>query len=124
MNDRQGRRVLWVSRHNMTEDQRQDLERIMGGPVELDTWSDTVRDVEELRPRICRADAVAAVLPAEKLAKLLKITGKCPVLQATSARVDTGRFTVQPGGAAEREFAFVHQGWQQILSIRIRVRSL
>mgnify|MGYP000548776633 CR=1 FL=1 len=124
MKARQSRRVLWVSRHTMTENQRQDLERIMGGPVELDTWSDTVRDVEELRPRLREADAVAAVLPTEKLAELLKIAGKCPVLQAKSARVPTGRFTVQPGGTAEREFAFVHQGWQQILEVRIRTRAL
>ncbi|MBE5709926.1 MAG: hypothetical protein EGR51_08555 [Oscillibacter sp.] len=124
MKARQSRRVLWVSRHTMTENQRQDLERIMGGPVELDTWSDTVRDVKELRPRLREADAVAAVLPTEKLAELLKIAGKCPVLQAKSARVPTGRFTVQPGGTAEREFAFVHQGWQQILEVRIRTRAL
>ena len=124
MKVRQSRRGLGVSRHTMTGDQRQDLERIMGGPVALDTWSDTVRDVEELRPRLREADAVAAVLPTEKLAELLKIAGKCPVFQAKSARVPTGRFTVQPGGIAEREFAFVHQGWQQILEVRIRTRAL
>ena len=124
MKVRQSRRVLWVSRHTMTEDQRQDLERIMGGPVELDTWSDTVQNVEELRPRLREADAVAAVLPTEKLAELLQIAGKRPVLQAKSARVPTGRWTIQPGGAAEREFAFVHQGWQQLLEVRIRTRAL
>ncbi len=124
MKVRQSRRVLWVSRHSMTEDQRQDLERIMGGPVELDTWSDTVQDVEELRPRLREADAVAAVLPTEKLADLLKIAGKRPVLQAESARVPTGRWTIQPGGAVEREFAFIHQGWKQILEVRIRTRAL
>lgn len=124
MKVRQSRRVLWVSRHSMTEDQRQDLERIMGGPVELDTWSDTVQDVEELRPRLRGADAVAAVLPTEKLADLLMIAGKRPVLQAESARVPTGRWTIQPGGAVEREFAFIHQGWKQILEVRIRTRAL
>ena len=124
MKGRQSRRVLWVSRHSMTEDQRQDLERIMGGPVELDTWSDTVQDVEELRPRLREADAVAAVLPTEKLADLLMIAGKRPVLQAESARVPTGRWTIQPGGAVEREFAFIHQGWKQILEVRIRTRAL
>lgn len=124
MKVRQSRRVLWVSRHSMTEDQRQDLERIMGGPVELDTWSDTVQDVEELRPQLREADAVAAVLPTEKLADLLMIAGKRPVLQAESARVPTGRWTIQPGGAVEREFAFIHQGWKQILEVRIRTRAL
>lgn len=124
MKTRQNKRVLWISRHTMTEEQRQDLERILAGPVELDIWSDTVGDVEELRPRLREADAVAAVLPTEKLADLLKIAGERPVLQAKSARVPTGRWTIQPGGAVEREFAFVHQGWKQILEVRIRTRAL
>ena len=63
-------RVLWISRHTMTEEQRADLERVMGGPVELTVWSDTVENLQDLQPLVRRSDAVAAVLPAEKLAQL------------------------------------------------------
>lgn len=117
-------RVLWISRHTMTEEQRADLERVMGGPVELTVWSDTVENLQDLQPLVCRSDAVAAVFPAEKLAQLLEIAGGRPVLQAKSGRRATGRWTTLPDGRREREFAFVHRGWQQILQIRIKTRAL
>ena len=118
------RRVLWISRHTMAEDQRADLERALGGPVELTAWTDTVTDLEDLRPLVERSDAVAAVLPTEKLAELLAMAGERPVLQARSARTPTGRWITQPGGAREREFAFAHRGWQQLLEVRVRTRAL
>ena len=117
-------RVLWISRHTMTGEQRADLERIMGGPVELTVWSDTVENLRDLQPLVRRSDAVAAVLPAEKLAQLLEIAGGRPVLQAKSGRMATGRWTTQPDGRREREFVFVHCGWQQILQVRIKTRAL
>ena len=118
------KQVLWVSRHTMTEEQRADLERVMGGPVELTVWSDTVENLQDLQPLVRRSDAVAAVLPAEKLAQLLEIAGGRPVLQAKSGRMATGRWTTQPDGRREREFVFVHCGWQQILQVRIKTRAL
>lgn len=124
MEKTQEKQVLWISRHIMTNAQKTDLERIMGGTVRLTTWPDTVTNMETLRPLIEQADAIAAVLPTEKLAELLKLAGSRPVLQAKSARVPTGRVTAQPNGTLEREFAFVHQGWQQVLEVRIRTRSL
>lgn len=118
------KRVLWISRHTMTNTQKADLERIMGGAVRLTAWADTVTDVEALRPVVEQADAVAAVLPAEKLAQLLTVAGNRPVLQAVSARCPTGQWTTLPDGRREQEFAFVHQGWQQILDIRIQTKAL
>ena len=67
------RRVLWVSRHEMTPAQRSDLERIMGGPVTLLPWRDTVRSAEELRPVLETADAAAVVLPLELLGEVLRL---------------------------------------------------
>ena len=118
------RRVLWISRHTMAADQLADLVRALGGPVDLVPWTDTVEDVGALRPLVEQSDAVAAVLPPEKLAALLEIAGSRPVLQAVSARTPTGRWVPRLGGPPEREFAFVHRGWQQILDLRIRVRPL
>ena len=81
MEKTQEKRVLWSSRHTMTNAQKTDLERIKGGTVRLTTWLDTVTNMETLRPLIEQADAIAAVLPAEKLAELLKLAGSRPVLQ-------------------------------------------
>lgn len=116
------KRVLWISRHEMTPPQRADLERVMGGPVELLIWSDTVRDIAVLAPAIRQADAVAAVLPPELLGRLLEMAGGKPVLRAVSRREATGRVISLPDGRNEPEFAFVHDGWEQILRVEIQTR--
>lgn len=56
------KKVLWVSRHEMTAEQRADLDRVMGG-AELLPWKETVTDIAQLLPLLEQADAVAAVLP-------------------------------------------------------------
>ena len=118
------KRVLWISRHAMTPAQRADLERVMVGPVELASWTDTVEDVRSLLPLLGRVDAVAAVLPLEKLAELLEAAGETPVLVARAGRVPTGRSVRLPDGRREKEFAFEHRGWRQILEVSVREREL
>ena len=124
MKQERERKVLWISRHALTDRQLADLERALRGPIQVLSWTDTVKNVGDLRPLVEQSDAVAAVLPMEKLAQLLSIAGDRPVLQAQGDRVPTGRWTVSAVGAPEREFAFVHRGWQQILDIRIKTRPL
>lgn len=118
------KRVLWISRHVMTHDQLADLERIMGGPVILIPWRDTVRDVFTLTAEVQKADAVAAVLPPEILSQLVHLAEGKPVLQAVSERRPTGRTQTTPDGRTEPEFAFVHHCWQQILRIEIKTKTL
>lgn len=118
------KRVLWVSRHEMTRAQRADLERALGGPVELLPWRDTVGDALELAPALVQADAVAAVLPLELLAGLLALAKEKPVLQAVSGREATGRTITLPDGRREPEFAYVHRGWRQVIRLELETRSL
>ena len=94
------KRVLWISRHTMTAAQRADLERVMGGAVELTPWTDTVEDVRSLLPRIARVDAVAAVLPLEKLAGLIKLAHGGPARRAAGegVRLRASRLAADPGG--------------------------
>lgn len=112
--------VLWISRHGMTPEQRADLERIMGGPVCLRPWPDTVTDIAGLAPAVREADAVAAVLPPELLAGLLHLAQDRPVLIAVSERIPTGRTAEN----SEPEFAFVHRCWRQLLRLEIETREL
>lgn len=116
--------VLWISRHEMTGKQLSDLERIMGGPVRIIPWRDTVRELEALKPALAKCDAVAAVLPPELLAGLLKLAGSIPVLRAASDRLPTGRMLTLADGRREREFAFVYRGWEQVLRAEFAVRRL
>lgn len=118
------KQVLWVSRHEMTPDQQADLERIMGGPIRLIPWQDTVWDVAELTPALAQVDAAAVVLPLELLAHLLPLADGKPVFQAESDRVPTGRMVPTPDGRLEPEFAFVHRGWRQIVRLELETRRL
>lgn len=118
------KRVLWISRHQMTPFQRQDLETALGDRVELLLWTDTVGTVEELRPALDRADAVAAVLPVSLLARLWALCGEKPLLQAVSRREATGVLRTLPDGRQEEEFRFVHAGWQQICRLELETKML
>ena len=118
------KQVLWISRHQMTPAQRADLERVLRDSVQLTCWTQTVRDLTQLIPAIQAADAVAAVLPVELLAQLLRLAAGRPVLQAVSKRQPTGRILILPDGRQEAEFTFVHRGWQQIVRLELEVRDL
>ena len=56
--------VLWISRHTMTAAQRADLERALGGHVELLRWEETVEDVRALMPLIGRGGRGGGGAPA------------------------------------------------------------
>ncbi|MCR5826273.1 MAG: hypothetical protein K6G54_06885 [Oscillospiraceae bacterium] len=117
------KKVLWVSRHEMTAAQKADLDRVMGG-AELVPMRETVRDIAVLRPLLAGVDAVAAVLPPELLAELLSIADGKPVLRAVSGRDPTGRILTLQDGRREPEFAFIHVCWEQVLRIEICTRRL
>lgn len=116
--------VLWISRHEMTGEQRADLERALGGPVELTVWRDTVTDLSALCPAVETADAVAAVLPLDLLAGLLDLAGGKMVLRAVTRRVPTDTFRILPDGRREREYIYEHQYWEQVLRLRVETRRL
>lgn len=118
------KQVLLISRHEMPPAQLADLERIMGGHVHLLLWKDTVRDLSALMPVIKGADAVAAVLPLELLAKLVEMAGETPVLQAVCRRTLTGRMVTTADGRQEPEVRYVHEYWQQVLQVEVRTKRL
>lgn len=118
------KKVLWVSRHEMTPSQRADLERVMQDSVELNHWRNTVEDVQELAPAIEQADSLAVVLPLQMLAQVFALAGEKPVLQAISGRERTGRTILLSDGRQEPEFLYVHRGWQQLIRLDLETRML
>ena len=80
------KKVLWISRHTMTEPQLHDLTRVLGDTVQVLPYTQTVKQVDVLRPLIEQADAVAAVLPVELLAELVALADERPVLQSVAGR--------------------------------------
>ncbi len=118
------KKVLWISRHEMTKDQFDDLTRIAGEPVELTLWQDTVTDIHQLLPTIKEVDVVAAVLPLQLIAELLPFLEGKPLLQAESDRVPTGRILHLQDGRTEQEYAFRHRCWQQVLKLELQTVRL
>ena len=118
------KKVLWISRHEMTTAQLSDLERIMGGTVKLLCWKENVRNVTELMPLIEQADAIAAVLPLQMQANLLNVAEGKPVLQAVAERVLSDTERTLADGRKEREVQFIHKRWEQLLRIEVQTRVL
>lgn len=118
------KQVLWISRHQMTKAQKEDLEKVLGDTVTLLPWTDTVRQVEALLPLVEQADVVAAVLPVQLLAMLRPYCGDRPLLQSVSQRIATGTMHTLPDGQLEPEFQFIHVGWQQICRLELETRML
>lgn len=118
------KKVLWISRHEMTTAQLSDLERIMGGTVKLLCWKENVRNVTELMPLIEQADAIAAVLPLQMQANLLKVAEGKPVLQSVAERVLSETERTLEDGRKEREVQFVHKRWEQLLRIDVQTKVL
>lgn len=117
------KRVLWISRHCMTKEQMEDLERITGEEIELMVWKDTVHGIQELKPVIREADLIAAVLPLELMVELLKVSDGKMVLQSVAERIPAGRVKILEGGREEQEFIFRHRYWQQVIRIDVEVRK-
>ena len=108
----------------MTTAQLSDLERIMGGTVKLLCWKENVRNVTELMPLIEQADAIAAVLPLQMQANLLKVAEGKPVLQAVAERFLSETERTLEDGRKEREVQFVHKRWEQLLRIDVQTKVL
>ncbi len=116
--------ILWISRHEMTGEQLTELEQIMGGPVRLIIWRDTVHKLAALAPAMEGCDAVAAVLPPELWPGLLQLAGDIPVLRAAAERIPTGRVLILPDGRKEMEYIYICRGWEQVLRAEFTVRRL
>jgi len=108
------KKVLWISRHGMGDRQLECLKQFLGAEVELTVWSDTVERMEQLRPLVEQADAVAAVLPPEKLSCLMELAQGKPVLQGVTRRTLIPASV--PGGEPVPVYSF--DCWQQILCCR------
>ena len=115
--------VLWISRHLMTGPQLEDLEHCLDDQVSVIQYGSTVNDVMELVPFLDCVDIVAAVLPINLLAQLVKHTNK-PVLQAKAQRIPTGNIITLADGRKEQEFQFVHSYWEQVLTVEVTTRKL
>lgn len=109
-------KVLWLSRHTMTDAQLNELRQVYGNDLEVKQVSMTVSNAAMVVEAGADCDVLAVVLPPNLLADLVnpRVNTK-PVIRALSNRVPTGKKTSN----GEDEFTFVHAGWEQIEKVEI-----
>ena len=119
------KRVLWVSRHNMTKEQFSDLCRIYGD-VDVKQFPETISSAKQVVELGADCDVLAVVLPAAFLADLTnpRINTK-PVIRAIADRIPTGKTIVNPAtGKEEPEMMFRHAGWERVVKVEIVTERL
>lgn len=119
------KKILWLSRHTMTLEQRADLERIYG-EVEVKTFDQTVASWKDVVAAGEDCEVLAVVLPPAILADLTNPRNNSkPVIRAIANRVATGNTVVNPAtGKEEAEYRFEHAGWERVVRIEIVTERL
>ena len=119
------KRILWFSRHNMTDAQIADLKRIFG-EIEIHHVSANASSFRDVLEAGKDDDVLAVVLPPALLADLTNPRNNTkPVIRAIANRVATGKPVVNPAtGKLEDEFKFVHAGWERVLKIEVVTERL
>ena len=103
------KRVLWFSRHEMSEEQLNDLVRIYG-LVELTQINKTIKSAYELSDEIASHDVIAIVAPLPIQQQFLKLADDKPVIFCKNDRI------VSEDG---EKVTFSHAGWFQIQKIEV-----
>lgn len=119
------KKILWLSRHTMTEMQIEDLRRIYG-EVEIKTFDQTVSGWKDVVKAGEDCDILAVVLPPAIIADLTNPRNNTkPVIRARANRVATGNTVYNPAtGKEEAEYRFEHAGWERIVKIEVVVEEL
>ena len=118
-------RVLWVSRHTMTQAQEADLRRIYG-EIEVKQFADSVESAKQVTELGADCDVLAVVLPPAFLADLTnpRVNQK-PVIRAIANRVATGKTVLNTAkGKDESEMKFEHAGWERVIKVEIITEKL
>lgn len=107
-------KVLWFSRHPLTEDQQGDLERIYG-PVEIIQIDRQIGSAKELATEVASCDVIAVVAPLSLQAEFLQLAGsEKPVVFCKNDRIFENGEKVR----------FKHVGWFRIREIKTVFEAL
>lgn len=118
------KKVLWISRHQMTTEQTADLERILGDTFSVKMINQTLKSISPELEQEMDVDIIAAVLPTPLLAELRQKAGEIPLIQSVSQRVKSGKKVILSDGTEMDEFIFVHERWEQIVRLDLELKTL
>ena len=103
------KKVLWFSRHEMTDAQKAAL-----GDVTINQVNRSIQSAFELQEEIDEADIIAIVAPIQLQQQFLKLAGEKPVIMAVNDRL----LVPQPDGTEDKvEFRFVK--WERLIKIEV-----
>lgn len=108
-NNKEMKKVMWFSRHEMTADQLTAL-----GDVEVDQIDRTISSAFELKEEIEAADIIAIVAPINLQQQFLKLAGAKPVIVPVTAREF---YTDENGQEQKTRFKFVK--WERLIKIEV-----
>jgi len=108
-------KLVWVSRHELTPQNHQILKQAFGDDYEIIQYSQTVRDVRELKRFAddVGGDGYVVVLPPHLIMELMKIDNR-PVY----------RFIVERKVDEEGNVEFIPIGLEQILEIKVVTKRI
>ena len=112
-------KVLWFSRHKMSEEQLSDLRRIYGSNLVLNQISTTINSAYEIKAEIDSNDVIAIVAPINLQQQFLKLAGDKPVIMATSERI-----VIKQDDGSEDNVIFKFKNWQRILRLEMVLETL
>jgi len=113
------KKVLWFSRHDMSDAQLADLKRIFG-EVEISKCDKTVSNVAEIKDEIAGADILAIVAPINLQEQFLKVSNGKPVISSRNKRI----LTPAVDGVSESKVHFEFDGWFKIVKIEVVTEDL
>lgn len=119
------KKILWLSRHKMSDVQLKDLERIYGA-IEVKQVDKTVSNVNEIVVAGADCNILAVVLPPNLLSDLINPKNNTkPVIRAVADRVETGDKVLNPtNGKLESQYKFVHKYWEKVIKIEVITEKL
>lgn len=103
------KKVLWFSRHEMTDEQKAAL-----GDVEIKQINKSIDSAYELENEIKDCDILAIVAPINLQQQFLKLAGDKPVIMAVNDRV-----LIHQQDGTEDKVAFQFVKWEQLLKIEV-----
>lgn len=118
------KKVLWLSRHDMTTEQLTDLKRIYGNDVKVTKLNKTIKTADDILDGTDDFDVFAVVLPIDLIADLFSKTDK-EIITAKSERVRTDETVFNPAtNKDEPQFKFVHKCWNRYKTVKIEIEQL
>lgn len=114
-------RILWFSRHSMTEAQREALDFLidMGyDSIEITQMDRTISSAYEIADEIKQFDIIAVVAPPALQQQFIKVAEGRPVITALNDRV---LVPAEDGTEQKAEFRFVK--WEWIGSVKVHKKD-